>query len=190
MKKVVVMMMSVAMMATAFLPGATAFAAEDARLNEQEVSAVVQELTAEGYLELTETGVEVTEKYVETVQANLGDQYTVYAEGNAIKVVETHQMMQRGLMGGGETKIEYNENSVDLYLSGTICFMLKSGADIASFLASLIPVPVLDVVVVKIIEMTSNLILGKDKGNGVILSIKLIKGTYIPYFVTVSSQAV
>lgn len=196
MRKVIVSIIALLLIITIGFPGLTTFAdtlvdnnlEKESAVNLEEITQVIDEMKDSGLLKENEFGtLQITDQYIQEVQSNLGDAYTVTATNNTLKVVE-NRPMYRGLLGGGETKVVFNDTSIDIFINGTLCTLLKGGMDITAFITSLIPVPVLNTVVEKMINLSSKVILGKNKGNGVIVSIKIFKGSYIPYFVTIKAQ--
>lgn len=129
-----------------------------------------------GYLKENPDGsVSVTDKYIEYVKKNLaanGVDADVIIEGGTLTIKEkTNTVGFRKARSGGVTKIVWTSPfTFKIYLNDDVCRAITNGSGAASFMASLIPNPIVSKAIGLTIVVYAGLIGYNNKGKGVIIS--------------------
>ncbi|MBV7391217.1 Ig-like domain-containing protein [Enterococcus sp. ALS3] len=114
-------------------------------LKEMDSEKIIDNLLDAGYLAETNTGeLQVTQAYVAETQAELGNEFSVSAEGNMLKITPNTPASRIAVPAGGVTGIVFEGTLVKLYLSQSMCELLLGGSigvlkGILKTIVSLIP---------------------------------------------------
>lgn len=140
--------------------------AKDEGTNREVVSqekAVVNNLVNEGYLEESNNGLKITEKYKDEVNSKIDkSKYNVTFTDNSVKV--SPKTSNRSFEG--VNKVVYNKNfTIDLYLSNNSVRNLADGSAVGAAIAGLVPESVLTKITAAVLSI-GGVVLNRVNSNG------------------------